>query len=346
MRPFSDLFGSSQFIDGLLVGIVALLFTLPIALLLAIWFPARTKRPGLVGAVFVIASVLAIRGVAGTDEIWTIPTDLIVGLALLWLAGTIAARTPAPWLVGAIAAIPGAVVVAGANDGRSDGWVPVLIVVGTVVVGATAADLDRRTARYGLGPLLLFIAVGGIYVTVPDTELMRAVVGVAAPLVLLAWPYAAASIGAGGAYAAVGLLLWIAPIEGLGRPGSIVGVLGAFALLYGEPLGRALAAQLQTRMSIHRFPIKRPRVIVVAGQVVLTLYATRVAGLVYDGATALLLMIPGFAAAIAFGVFLVIPERKRRTHKRRRSSGSSVPRPTSNGATKHHGRHGHGPSAN
>ena len=146
-----------------------------------------------------------------------------------------------PWLVGPIAAIPGAVLLAGANDGLDAGWVPIVIVVGTVVIGATAADLDRRTARFGLGPLLLFITVAGIYVTVPDTELMRAVVGVAMPLVLLR--LAVRRRGArlrrrvrGGRDAAVD------HPDRRDRPrGAIVGVVGAFALLVGEPLGRVLA---------------------------------------------------------------------------------------------------------
>ncbi len=179
---------------------------------------------------------------------------MVLGLVACWLAGAIAARTPQPGIVGPLASVPGGLLLAGANAGLDHGWVPVVIVVGTAVIGGTAADLDRRGARFGLGPLLFFVAVGGIYFTVPDTELMRAIVGVSLPLVLLAWPYAAAALGAGGAYAAVGLLLWIAPIEGIGRPGAIVGVVGAFALLVGEPLGRALVPRIQARARLEPVP--------------------------------------------------------------------------------------------
>ncbi len=247
------------------------------------------------------------------------------------------ARTPAPGLVGPVAALPGAIVLAGANQGLAAGWVPVLIVVGTVVIGATTADFDRRTGRFGFGPLLFFIAVGGIYVTVPDTELMRAVVGVSLPLVFLAWPYVAAQLGGGGAYAAVGLLLWIAPIEGLGRPGAIVGAVGAFALLFGEPIGRLLARELEGRTRIRRLPIGRPRSTIVIAQMVLVFYATRVAGLAQTAMTAFVLMVPAFAASIAFGVFLVIPERRRRHRKGSSHAGShsgSKPRPRSRGESR------------
>lgn len=352
MTPVSDLMGSTQFAIGLLMGSIALLVALPAALGLAALFPARGRRPGLIGPVFAVASVFALNGSLGTDEIASVPGEVVLGLVLVWLAGTIGAATQYPWLVGPIASLPGALLIAGANAGLRDGWVPVLIVLGIAVVGGTAADLDRRGARYGLGPLLFFIAVGGMYFTVPDTELMRAIVGVALPLVLLAWPYAAASLGAGGAFAAVGLLLWIAPIEGIGRPGAIVGVLGAFALLVGEPLGRALVPQLLGRVRLIRFPIGHPRALVVGSQVVLTLYAARVAGMAQTAFAAMLLMIPALAAGVAFGVFLVIPERRRRHRKRRPrpspgspagAAATPVPRPSSNGSPKHRSN-GHGGS--
>jgi hypothetical protein len=352
MTPVSDLVGSTEFAIGLLMGSIALLVALPAALGLGALFPARGRRPGLVGPVFAVASVFALNGSLGTDEIVSVPGEVVLGLALVWLAGTIGAATRHPWLVGPLASLPGGFLIAGANAGLRDGWVPVLIVVGIAVVGGTTADLDRRGARYGLGPLLFFIAVGGIYFTVPDTELMRAIVGVALPLVLLAWPYAAVSLGAGGAYAGVALLLWIAPIEGIGRPGSIVAVLGAFALLVGEPLGRALVPRLVGRVRLNQFPIARPRALVVGSQVVLTLYAARVAGMVQTAFAAVLLMIPAVAVSVAFGVFLVLPERRRRRRKRGPSPSrdappgaatTTVPRPSSNGGPKHRSN-GHGGS--
>ncbi len=186
MSPLSDLFEASQFSTGLLVGTLAVLVTLPVALGLAALFPKSFRRPGLVGPAFAVSAVMALDGTLGTEEIIAVPSGVGLGLVLLWLAGTIAARTPAPWLVGPLAAVPGAVVLAGENKGLDAGWVPVLMVIGAVIIGATAADFDRRTARFGLGPLLLVVTVCGIYVTVPDTELMRAMVGVA--LRSRSWP--------------------------------------------------------------------------------------------------------------------------------------------------------------
>jgi hypothetical protein len=261
-----------------------------------------------VGPAFTIAVVLALDAVLGGDVVWDVPTTVVVGLGALWLAGMIAGWTPAPWLAGPVLAIPGAWMLADSNQGLDEPWVVALIAVGTVVVGAATANFDRRTARYALGPLLLFATVGAIYLTVPDTEIMRCVVGVSLPLVLLAWPFAAACLGAGGSYAAVGLLLWLAPIDGIGRAGSIVGALGAFALLAGEPIGHALFRAVGGRIARRRFQPRYPRAFVLGAQVVLALYASRVAGAATDASAALLLLLPALVLAIGFGLLVDIPE--------------------------------------
>ncbi len=338
MQPISDLLGATEFQIGLLVGTLALLVTFPAALGLSALSSSKRTRPGLVGIVFALASLAALAGTLGTDQVYPVPAEVLLGVALLFVAGTIGARVEPSWLVGPLVAIPGAVVLANENDGLQAGWIGMLIVLGTVAIGATAGDLDRRSARYGLGPILLVITVLGIYVTVPDTELMRTIVGVALPLVLLGFPYAAASLGAGGAFAAIGTLLWVLPVDGRGRAGSIVGAVVAFALLYGEPLGRALAAELETRIRFTRYPVKQPLVVYVVAQLVLVAYATRVAGQAESASLALILALPAIAASIAFGVFCVMPERRRRRHrpsKRRPGSSSSpVRRPSTNGHSK------------
>jgi hypothetical protein len=232
--------------------------------------------------------------------------------------------------------------------------VPVLMVAGTIGIGATAADFDRRAARFGLGPLLFVLAVLGTYFTVPDTENMRAMVGVAVPLVLLAWPYAAAGLGSGGAYAAIGLLLWVVPIEAIGRPGAMVGAVGTFGLLLTEPAGRALAPYVQRRYPIVRTTLTRPRAVVTIAQLVLVIYASRVAGMAHDASVAAVLMVPALAAGVAFGVLVSLPERRRRRHRKRRHGSTartpagppaSPPGPRPNGSSNgrsngHRGRHG------
>lgn len=322
MRPLTDLVGSTEFAIGLLVGTVVLLIALPASLGLRTLVPRKGRRPGLFGPALGVGGFLALDGLLGTDELLAVPSGVGWGLLLLWVAGAVAARTASPAIVGALAALPGALLVAGANDGLAAAWVPVVIVLGTVLVGTGAADLDRRTARLGLGPLLMVIAVVGIYFTVPDTELMRAVVGVALPLVLLAWPYTAASLGSGGAYVAVAFLLWVVPTEGIGRPGAVVGAVGAFGLLALEPAGRALVPFLERRLPLHRFPVTRPRTVFVVGQIVLTLYASRVAGMAQDAFVAAIALVPAIAAGLAFGAMVSLPERRRRQPGRRRRAAA------------------------
>src|SRR5262245_28356890 len=144
MQPISDLLGATEFQIGLLVGTLALLVTFPAALGLTALSPKRLKRPGLVGVVFALATLAALAGTLGTDQVYPVPAGVLVGVGLLWAAGTIAARVQPAWLVGPLAAVPGAVVLANENDGLQAGWIGILIVLGTAVIGATAADLDKR----------------------------------------------------------------------------------------------------------------------------------------------------------------------------------------------------------
>src|SRR4051794_39604717 len=108
MQPINDLFGATEFQIGLLVGTLALLVTFPTALGLSALFPRRLKRPGLVGVVFAVASLAALAGTLGTDRVYPVPAEVLVGVGLLFAAGTIAAQVRPAWLVGPLAAVPGA----------------------------------------------------------------------------------------------------------------------------------------------------------------------------------------------------------------------------------------------
>jgi hypothetical protein len=87
--------------------------------------------------------------------------------------------------------------------------------------------------------------------------------------------------------------------------------------------------------------MRRPRLIYVGAQLVLTVYAPRVAGMAQEALVATLLLVPALAAGVAFGVLLVMPERRKRRHRRRRngsrsrakSTAPSVSRPRPNGSS-------------
>ena len=104
--------------------------------------------------------------------------------------------------------------------------------------GRLVADVDRRTARLGLGPLLFAVSVGGVYATVPDTEQALVLLGVAAPVALLGWPLRRAVLGPAGSPTAVAVLAWSAAVGGVGRPSSIVGAVGCLGLFVVGPLSR------------------------------------------------------------------------------------------------------------
>jgi hypothetical protein len=140
-----------------------------------------------------------------------------------------------------------------------------LVFVTIVAGGALVADVDRRTARRGLGPLLFAVSVGGVYATVPDTEQALVLLGVAAPVALLGWPLRRAGLGAAGSPAAVAVLAWSAAVGGVGRPSSIVGAVGCLGLFVVGPVSRRA---VRTSAST-----------VVAAHALLVLVSARVAGL-------------------------------------------------------------------
>ena len=82
--------------------------------------------------------------------------------------------------------------------------------------GVLAGRGDAIWRNEALAPALLAITATGIYVAVPDTEHALALVGVAIPLALLAWPVPLVRLGSGGGAGAAALLVWVRPtaVEG------------------------------------------------------------------------------------------------------------------------------------
>jgi hypothetical protein len=307
--PLQTLVDFSEFRSGLWAG---LLVTLVVAL---VGLVVRTAHPkavplGLAGPAFCLAGLTAIGGWLGFDAIWPVPRDLVLGLLACLLGGEVAARTRHRGIWGAFLVAPGALLVSRSEDFGGPGWVVWLVFVGIVLGGAFSADLDRRVARLGLGPVLLLVSVGGLYATVPDTELARPLVGAAIPLALCGWPLRVARLGAGGTPAAIALFLWVAAFEGLGRPGSIVGAFGALALLLTEPIGRRLGRGRVVGLA-KTLSIGRLELVVVGAQVVLALYASRLAGFEEDGLAAFLFLVPALVIGVLAGAALGLSSRLR-----------------------------------
>lgn len=325
MGPFSTLFDFPQFQAGLRAGMLAALVVAGLGLFVRRSPRGRRARPaGLAGPAFVLAALAALGGWWGLEGVVPLPGDLLWGLGLLVVGGEVAARARWPITVGLGAALPGAWLVAHSVTFPGPGWSRWLVLGVTVVGAALAADLDRRVALLGLGPVLLALSAGGIYSTVPDTELARAMVGAALPLALVGWPLRAARLGAGGAGAAIALMMWVAAIDGYGRPGSIVGAAGALGLLVTEPIGRRFGRRAVVGLA-RLASVGALEVAVVLAHFALVAYASRIAGFAEDGMPALILLVPALAGGIAVGVWFGISSRLRPRPWRQRQRPEQPP---------------------
>lgn len=323
----------AEFRDGLRAGMTA---AVVVALLgLCIRAARRETAPhgapwGIVGPAWVLASLAALNGWWGfggsaPEGVGWIPSTLLWGLLLLAAGSELASHTPNPKVIGIVLAFPGAVLVGIARDFEGPGWVRPLLIVSVAVIAPLAGDVDRRAARLGLGPLLWLISVVGVYATVPDTELVRPLVGAAVPLAIVGWPLRLGRLGAGGAAAGVGLALWVGALQGYGRPGSIVGAVGAMGFFAVEPIGRALFRRRVVPLSRVLSPAAF-QVALVMGHVGLTWYCARVAGFARTGAGATLLILPAIPAGIVVGGLLGL-SRKRPGGPPRRRRSRRVSRP-------------------
>jgi hypothetical protein len=252
----------TEFLTGLGAGSVALAVALLTLTLMSVGSPARA-RPlvewGGAGLLFAGAALV------GLDLTHDAPGGLVAGTALVAGGAALTAATRLPLVARAAALVPGAWLVAAHSSIPGERWVRVLVFASIVAGGALAADLDRRTARRGLGPVLFAVSVAGVYATVPDTEQVLVLLGAAAPVALLGWPLRRAGLGWAGSPAAVAVLVWSAAVGGVGRPSSIVGAVGCLGAFVLGPVSRR--------------PDRLPAAVIVAAHAVLVLVSARVAGL-------------------------------------------------------------------
>lgn len=234
--PVQDLIDVPGFTQALSLGLLAA----SIGVLLGIQW--RQGRSGLTapvaGALVTLAICLALF------DTYEAPPGLVVGLLLVTLGGygaeVVGTSHRGAALLGAVFAVPGAALIALRAD-VPGGWLRLFLLVTLVAGGTLVADIDARLRALCVAPTLLAIAAAGVYVTVPDTERAVLLLGAALPLVALAWPWPLASLGRGGAYGAVGLLGWVAVVDGQGRPSSVFAAVACLGVLLIEPLARVVA---------------------------------------------------------------------------------------------------------
>jgi hypothetical protein len=253
---------------------------------------------GLVGA------VAAVFGLRSTDY-WT--GDLLLGLVALGAGGaaiTVLGRYfEAPLLAGAVLAVPGALLTAAAVDANPLDWVQPFVVVAIVVAAATVADFDNYQSRTGFGPVFLAVTALGVYWTVPDTEEAAALVGAAIPLALLGFPRPLATLGRAGAFAMVGVVIWLAAVDGRGRASAVVGATACLGVMLLDPV---LDRVLPSRHEHNVRPWTLFPFLVTGIHVGLVVVESRIAGTQSSLGAAVVITIVAFAISAA--LLAIVPQ--------------------------------------
>lgn len=244
----TDLLNDDGFRTALLLSGAATLVVGLVALV------SRRSLP-LAGAVFAAAALYAV------DDRYGLESEVALGVALLAAGGYLATRWgPLAYLV---AAVPGAWVLAGSPDLDQRTWAQPTVFATALVGGVLVAAFDRAHAAAGVPPVLLAVTVCGVYLTTPDTEHSTILVGAVLPLVVLCWPRPLASLGVGGALAAVAVVGWDVAIDGVGRDGAVVGGIACLGVMAIEPLVRLVTRRAPDTSIGHALVLTAVHVVVV-----------------------------------------------------------------------------------
>ena len=287
------LLDAQPFRVAFLVAAVGTVVLAAASLILRRFMPERAVLPlaGVAGAAAVIAGM---RDAPNWSD------DLAIGMALLAAGGLavtlLVTLIDAPLLIGAAAAVPGALVVAANADVTRFDWARTTSIVAIIAGAALLADYDDYARRMGLAPVLLAVTVVGVYYTVPDTEEAVALVGATLPLVLLGFPKPLASLGRAGTFALVGAIMWVACIDGRGRASSIVGAIACFGIMLLDPLlDRILPERQEHIVRAWSWPLLAAAAIHAA----LVAVASRVVGTRDSVGSAVVIALVAFAVAAA-----------------------------------------------
>jgi hypothetical protein len=301
---FTLLTEASQFRTGLVCGLVAMAVVFVVA-------AARMfgPRPAVAGLAFCTAALAVLQGWGPWKPAHALPNDALIAIAVLAVGGIgVQVLRPGRNLATSTGLfVPGGVLLALSLPERTPLWASMACAVAVVAGSALGAELDHYHRRRSLGPMLLLVSVVGVYLTVPDTEGARALVGAAIPLVLVVLPRPAATLGAAGLGASLGVLGWITVVEGLPRPGSIVGGLGCFGLFVAEPLARRYVPGLRERDGHGPFDHWRNTAVATGVQAVVVLWASRVAGFAHDAVPAAFALVPAFGAGMLLSRLIPAP---------------------------------------
>lgn len=218
---------STEFFSAIAIGAIGVIGVM-------IW-AAATRRPFPVGGL-VLTACIAIA--VGLNSV--IPVGIVLALILLALAGITPARSPFTTMA---ALIPGAVVLVAIQISNAEATASGLVLAAVVPLGALVAAFDDRHASNTIATPLLAISIGSVFLTVPDTEVAVLAAGAALLWILAGPPGRLARLGRSGAFAAVGMVLWIVATGGSARPMSLVAGIATLGVLVVEPIVVAMRGQ-------------------------------------------------------------------------------------------------------
>lgn len=206
-----------------------------------------------------------------------VPDEVLIGVGILAIASLVTVGNQVLPLH-AIAALPGALLVGSSLPGVTFDWTQPFVVVAIVVAAPLVVDFDRAFARTAWAGPLIAVSAFGVWATVPDAERSIPLVAATLPLLILAWPRPLATLGPPGAYALVGLFVWIAAVEGRGRAGSIIGAVGCLGVLLVEPIVRRMVPLGGHRTTRAQGGLNTARVLTGALHVGVVFVCARIAG--------------------------------------------------------------------
>jgi hypothetical protein len=262
-----ELFEGGQFATGAGVGVAA-------AAIAVVGYAVTPRRltPLPVGGI-----LLAVGALVAIGRFRSVPTAVVIGVLGVAVTSALASRRPfaTPWVV--LCTLPFAWLLAFRGGLVELTWVRVAVIAAICVGGALSGSFDDTWAPTAPGLTLFVVSAAGVYLCAPDTEEIRALLGVAAVLALLGWPVRWMRLGRSGAAAAVATLVWVAAVDVRGRPASLIGALCCLGLLVAQPLGGALLPF--ARRALREIDREKQTPLLIVAHGVLVLFASRAVGL-------------------------------------------------------------------
>jgi hypothetical protein len=162
-------------------------------------------------------------------------------LGLLVVGGLAAQTWPRLALSGPALAVPGAWLVSTEAVVPQVGWVRWFVFVVIVVVAPLVGRFATHPRTGIWTPAMFAVFTIGVFLSVPDTEEALVLLGASLPMAILSFPGSPARFGVGGAYATLGVALWVVVQGGVGRPAAIIGATACLGLLLADPVTRLLS---------------------------------------------------------------------------------------------------------